>query len=126
MGGRRAVFKRRIPRVAVATMSLGGAVGAGCAQSHHEGEAGGRSTTEAFCTHLFDCYADYGYVYDQEYVAECAAAYDRVLSYYSGACERAIRRLFECYNDLSCHELFYEWYLCDDEYYRALDACDIW
>lgn len=111
------IFKRRIPKVAVAAFTMGGTAAAtGCGDS---------DPVEKACKTFVRCAEiNYGYTYYD--VDECIADYDSYLSYIDDAdCEHAARRLLGCLGGLSCSQLYNdaEDVLCASEYDQFYDDC---
>jgi hypothetical protein len=111
-------IKRAIPRVAVASLTLGGSAGAavvGCG-----GGGSDEQRIENFCQHMAECYG-----YGASYVRQCTEDMEQYFAYYSSSCQRAIRRAMSCIGSLSCGALQdgQAFYSCYDEWMGIYDNC---
>jgi hypothetical protein len=109
------MIKRRIPRVAVATLTFGGTAGAAVAG------CGGSNSVEAYCEHVAGCYG-----YGSAYVNSCVEEFEYYMSYYSSSCQRAIRRALRCITSTTCDDLYssYAFIACADEMDAVYANCD--
>jgi hypothetical protein len=87
------IYKRTIPKVTMAALTLGsaGAAVMGCGKS---------DPVRAFCQKIADC-ENYG----SRYVDRCVDDLNHELSYYGPRCERAIRSVLSCMSGLTCRQL---------------------
>jgi hypothetical protein len=97
-------FKRVIPKVGVAALTLGGGAAAfGCSS---DDATGSQDPVESFCNKLAEC----GDIDDTTAAFnECVEGRESYIadeaSYYGEECERAIRQALACVGGLSCHDL---------------------
>jgi hypothetical protein len=87
------IYKRTIPKVTMAALTLGGAGVAvmGCGKG---------DPVRAYCQKIAECDG-----YSSRYVDRCVEDWNYYLSYYGPRCERAIRRALSCLSKLTCRQL---------------------
>ncbi|MFW5924874.1 MAG: hypothetical protein ACOCV4_01845 [Myxococcota bacterium] len=106
-------FKRTIPRVAAASLALGGI---GCGDDNGGGDVG--SAARNYCEKLADCYG-----FDAE---DCVGDYEYEGPYYTTACRDAATTFLHCMGRQACGEFYDALYdACYDEYEAFYDTCEL-
>lgn len=114
-GGEMVVYKKVIPSLAAAAMSL-----TGCGDSGSSGDALA-SSLRSFCMKLVECYPEDGYT-----LQECVAYYNEYINDYLGSggpgCESALTSYFNCIGALTCEQLE-DPEFCDAEFQTFFVEC---